>query len=418
MGRLHIAFFNRSFYPDTAATSQLLTELCEGLAEDFDCQVSVVAGAPLLPAASDGRRGPQRGILGRERHNKIEILRARGTRFSKKRFIGRFCNYVTYFLSACYAGLRLGRPDVVVALTDPPIIGLAAYLTSRRFRIPFVMSYRDIFPEVGRLLEDFRSKTVEGVLYRVNHFLVQKADRSVALGESMRRKLIEGKGADGSKVVIIPDWADCSEIAPGPKNNAFSVAHGFEDKFVVLHSGNIGLSQGLESVVQSAGRLAEFPDIRMVLIGEGVKKATLEGQVQKMGLQNVQFLPYQPKERLKESFASADVFVISLKRGMAGYIVPSKLYGILAAGRPYVAAVEEESDVVAVTKKYACGLLSEPEDPDDLAEKILTLYRDRELARRLGANARRAALDFDRPVQIRAYYDLLREVAGVGPTLS
>ncbi|MBI2881122.1 MAG: glycosyltransferase family 4 protein [Candidatus Tectomicrobia bacterium] len=413
MGRLHIAFFNRSFYPDTAATGQLLTELCEGLVGDFGCRVSVVAGVPLLPSTDDGTGPPARGLLRREWHRQIEILRASGTRFSKKRFIGRFSNYVTYFLSACYAGLRLDRPDVVVALTDPPIIGLAAYLASRRFGVPFVMSYRDIFPEVARLLEDFQSKMVEGVLQQVNRFLVRKADRSVALGETMRRRLIEGKGADGSKVVIIPDWADCSEIVPRPKRNPFSVAHGLSDRFVVLHSGNIGLSQGLESVVRSAVHLREFPDIQMVFVGEGVKKAELVELARTLDLRNVRFLPYQPKEGLTDSFGSADVFVVSLKPGMAGYIVPSKLYGILAAGRPYVAVVEPESEVAAITRKYDCGLLAESGDPRVLAGQILRIYRDRALAARLGDNARRAAFDFDRPVQVRAYYRLFCELAGV-----
>src|SRR3989442_3605559 len=182
---MHIAFFNRSFYPDTAATGQLLTELCEGLVQEHGCRVSVVAGVPLLPAIGNGTASARGNLVAREQYRGIEILRARGTRFSKQRFVGRFSNYVSYFLSACYAGLRLERPDVVVALTDPPIIGLAAYLTARRFGVPFVMSYRDIFPEVARLLEDFHSEAVYRVLNAVTCFLARKADRVAALGETM-----------------------------------------------------------------------------------------------------------------------------------------------------------------------------------------------------------------------------------------
>lgn len=407
---MHIAFFNRSFYPDTAATGQLLTELCEGLVQEHGCRVSVVAGVPLLPAAGNGDGPATRAMIARERHRGIEILRARGTRFSKRRFVGRFSNYVSYFLSACYAGLRLHRPDVVVALTDPPIIGLAAYLAARRFGVPFVMNYRDIFPEVARLLEDFQSEAVNRVLQRVNCFLARKADRVVALGETMRQRLIEGKGADAAKSLVIPDWADCSEITPGPRQNPFSVAQELTQSFVVMHSGNIGLSQGLETLVEAATYLSAFPEIQVVFIGEGVKKPALQQQVRALGLRNVRFLPYQPKERLVESFAAADVFVVSLKRGLAGYIVPSKLYGILAAGRPYVAAVEDACEVAAITRQYDCGLLAEPGDPKDLADKILTLYHDRPLAQRFGANARQAALAFDRPQQVRAYYELFRDL--------
>jgi glycosyltransferase involved in cell wall biosynthesis len=226
----------------------------------------------------------------------------------------------------------------------------------------------------------------------------------------MCRRLIDGKGADPAKTLIIPDWADCSEIVPGPKRNPFSLTHGLADKFVVMHSGNLGLSQELETVVQAAVHLGKFPKIEVVFVGEGVKKPILQEQAQTLGLQNVRFLPYQPKEGLTDSFASADVFVVSLRRGLAGYIVPSKLYGILAAGRPYIAAVDGECEAATIAARYDCGLSAAPGNPEDLAAKILTLYRDRALAQRLATNARQAALAFDRPLHVQAYYDLFREL--------
>src|SRR6185295_5200125 len=157
------------------------------------CRVSVVAGVPLLPSTETST---SRKMVSREVHNGVDIFRARGTRFSKQRFIGRATNYITYFLSACWAGLRLDKPDVVVALTDPPIIGLAAWLAGKRFRAPLVMSYRDLFPEVTVLLKNFHSDRIDGVLQRVNQFLCRKAVRVIALGETMKRRLIENKGSD------------------------------------------------------------------------------------------------------------------------------------------------------------------------------------------------------------------------------
>lgn len=399
---LHVAFFNRSFYPDTGATGQLLAELSEGLVRDYGCRVSVVAGAQ----GAGGMR-----LVTRERHRGVEIIRAHGTRLPKTRFTGRFANYVTYFLSACWAGLWLDRPDVVVALTDPPIIGLAAYLSARRFGAPFVMSYRDIFPEVARLLEDFRSETVFGVLNRVTRFLARKADRAVTLGETMRVRLIEEKGANPATTLVIPDWADCDEIIPARKDNAFARAHGLADKFVVMHAGNLGLSQELEVLLDAAARLRRYADLQVVFVGEGVKKPALRRQADAMRLENVRFLPYQPREHLRDVFAAADVFIVSLRRGLAGYIVPSKLYGILAAGRPYVAAVEATTEVAAITKQYDCGVLVEPGDAEALAGGIAALYENRELAARLGAHARRGSAAFDRRAQIRAYYDLFRNLS-------
>jgi glycosyltransferase involved in cell wall biosynthesis len=370
-----------------------------------------VTGVPLLSVNGTGDEGRGRRLVERQDYRGMTVLRARGTRFSKRRFSGRFSNYVSYFLSACYAGLKLERPDVVVALTDPPIIGLAAYLAARRLRAPLVMSYRDIFPEAARLLEDFHSETVNRALQAVNCFLVRRAERSIALGETMRKRLIEGKGAPPDRVVVIPDWADCQDIVPAPKQNAFAQAHGLAEKFIVMHSGNIGLSQGLEVLVDAAARLRSFPEIVIVFVGDGVKKVALEEQVRALRLHNVRFLPYAPKERLTESFASADVFIVSLKKGLSGIIVPSKLYGILAAGRPYVAAVEEDCEVTAITRQYECGVLATLGDPADLAEKILTLYHDRALAERLGRNARRAALQFDRGPQVEKYFTLFQQLA-------
>lgn len=407
---LRILFFNRSYYPDVGATGQLLTELTEDLARNYGCQISVVAGPALVGPAQGWSRGwPP---LRREYHRGIEILRAWGTTLRPRRFAGRVTNYITYFLSSCLAALYVRRADVVVSLTDPPIIGLAAFLTARWNRAPFVLVCQDVFPEVARLLQGFQSRTLNELLDRISRFLIQKADRIVAIGETMRERLVQEKGADKGKVRVIHNWADCSAISPGEKRNPFSLANELADKFVVMHSGNLGLSQGLEIILRTAACLTEFPRIQIVFVGDGVTKAVLEKQVQVQGLRNVRFLPYQPKESLKDSFASADVFVISLKQGLAGYIVPSKLYGILAAGRPYVACVEEACEVTTITRKYDCGLLAESDNPQDLADKILALYRDQSRTKLLGENARKAALAFDRPLGVSAYYKLFSELKG------
>jgi glycosyltransferase involved in cell wall biosynthesis len=369
-----------------------------------------VAGVPLI--TTDAAATVPSGVLRYEEHAGVHVLRASGTRFSKARFAGRVSNYVTYFLSACYAGLRLPQPDVVVALTDPPIIGLAGYLASRRFGVPFVMSYRDVFPEVATLLEDFQSDAVNWMLQEVNRFLVSRADSVIALGETMRERLISGKGADPARTIIIPDWADCDAIVPAPKRNPFSIEHGLADKFVVMHSGNLGLSQNLEAVVGAAAHLQDLTDLVMVFVGEGVKKPVLQRIAVARGLTNVRFLPYQPKSALVHSFAAADCFVVSLKRGISGYIVPSKLYGILAAGRPYVAAMERDSEAVLIAERHSCGLHAEPGDEKSLAAAVRALYSDSARVRLMGQRARQIGLTFDRKVGVAAYATLFRDLTG------
>ena len=156
----------------------------------------------------------------------------------------------------------------------------------------------------------------------------------------MASRLIEGKGADPKRITVISNWADTSAIVPSDKNNAFAVAHGLVDRFVVLHAGNIGMSQNLDVVIDAAERLRGRPEILMLFIGDGNRRPALEAMVAARGLANVRFLPFQPRDQLRWTYASSDLCLVSLKPGLAGYIVPSKLYPILAAGRPYVAAVE------------------------------------------------------------------------------
>ncbi|MCZ7626832.1 MAG: glycosyltransferase family 4 protein [Candidatus Methylomirabilis sp.] len=321
---MHIAFFNRSYYPDQGATGQLLTELAESLVRDYGCRVSVVAGRPLLPSRESRSGARWWRPVQWEHHNGVEIIRTGGTTFRPRTFAGRAANYVTYFLSACVAGLMISRPDIVVSLTDPPVIGLAALMTAGRAHAKFVFLCQDIFPEVAVLLEDFQSPTVNRLLERINRLLIRNADRVIVLGETMKARLITKKGADPGKVRVIHNWADCSAITPGDKQNPWSRATKLADRFVVMHSGNMGLSQNLDALLEAAGRLHSYTDIVMAMVGDGAKRKALEACARSQGLTNVRFLPYQPKARLTESFATADVFIISLKEGLAGCIVPSK----------------------------------------------------------------------------------------------
>ena len=397
---LRVCFFNRSYWPDTGATGQLLTELAEDLVAVHGMEVTVVTGYPLShddAAAHEVRNG-------------VRVCRARGTTLRAGRFIGRATNYLTYFFSALWIGLRLPRQDVTVSLTDPPIIGLAALAARPRRGMVFLC--QDIFPEVASLLDDFHSPLVNAVLDRINRILLTRAARTVALGETMARRLIDGKGADPGRVTVIHNWADTNAIVPLPKHNPFSQAHGLDQRFVVLHAGNIGLSQNLEVVIEAAALLRDRPDILVLFIGGGNRQPALEAAVAARGLDNVRFLPFQPREQLRWTYASSDVCLVSLKPGLAGYIVPSKLYPILAAGRPYLAAVDASSEVAVLTEQHGCGVLVPPGDAVQLAAQIRRLADDRAQLDAMGHRAREAALLFTRDRQVALHAQVLREVGG------
>ena len=402
---MHICFYNRSYWPDQAATGQLLTELAEDLVARHGCDVSVVAGraihGPDAPSTSGAR-----GLVGREIRNGVAIFRARGTRFWPGRFAGRAANYLSYFASANVAALSVKQPDVVVSLTDPPIVGLAGLWAARRTGARFVFLCEDVFPEVATLLEDFRSSSVNRALDRVSRHLLRQSDAIVVLGDRMRRRLVEEKGADPGRIEIIHNWADCEAITPGNRDNPFSREHGLTDRFVVMHSGNVGYSQELGSLIGAARLLAHKEKLVIAIVGDGSKRRELEAETNRLGLTNVRFFPYQPKAKLAESFATADVFLVCLKAGIEGYIVPSKLYGILAAGRPYIAAVDASCEAAAIASEYQCGVIAPPGNPDALASAIADLYDHPERTKSMGDNARRAAWRFDRRVAVGRYHEL------------
>ena len=414
---MNICFFNRSYWPDQAATGQLLTELAQDLVAGYGCTVSVVAGRA-LHASHERSSGASRDggwfrPVSHEEHEGVRILRANGTRLSRRKFIGRATNYMTYFASALAASRSIGPQDIVVSLTDPPILGLAALRAARRAGARFVFLCEDIFPEVALLLEDFHNTTVNNALDRINRRLVREADAVVALGERMKRRLVEEKGAPAERVHVIHNWADCDAITPGPKDNAFARMHGLHDKFVLMHSGNVGLSQNLDLLIDAADRLRSRDRLVIAIVGDGARRRTLEAAAGARGLTNVRFFPYQPKELLHESFAAADAFLVSLKPGLEGYIVPSKLYGILAAGRPFVAAVDPSCEVAAIATEHDCGVVAPPGDPERLVSAIAGFCDDTARAREMGENARRASWRYDRRAAVRAYHDLFVRLARV-----
>jgi glycosyltransferase involved in cell wall biosynthesis len=406
---MKICFFNRSYWPDQAATGQLLTELAEDLVARHGCEVSVVAGRAL-----HGREHGHAGIrpVTKEERQGVRILRANGTALPRQRFVGRVSNYLTYFASACAATWMLGPQDIVVSLTDPPILGLAALRAARRAGARFVFLCEDVFPEVAVLLEDFRNETVNRMLDRINRYLLREADAIVALGDRMKQRLVEEKGADPARIHVIHNWADCQAITPKSKDNAFARAHGLTDRFVLMHSGNVGLSQNLDLLIEAAARLTSRERLVVAIVGDGARRRTLEEMAQARGLTNVRFFPYQPKEQLDDSFATADAFLVSLKPGLEGYIVPSKVYGILASGRPFVAAVDPTCEAAAIVREHHCGTIAPPGEPDALAASIAALCDDPAGARAMGENARRAAWHFDRRVAVQAYHELFANLGG------
>lgn len=401
---MRLLFFNRSFHPDIEATGQLLTELCQDLSRDHE--VVVIAGRG-YNTARFGSWLPVR----REQLNKIRVLRAYNPRLNKKQFLGRAVNLLSYYCFGFLAGSFASRPDVVVVETDPPVLGLVGMFYARLYHAKFVFYIQDLYPDVGVALGKLRNPWLIKLLEVCTQWTLRSADRIVVLGEDMAAR-VKAKGCrHGSRIRVIPNWVDTTKVRPLTRLNPFRQRHQLEGKFVVMFSGNLGLSQDLERVITIAANLANHGRIQFVFIGEGAAKAGLMNQAVALQLANVRFLPYEPKERLSESLSAADVHLVTLKREVAGLIVPSKVYGIMAAGRPFIAAVEEHTHIAEVIQQHACGIRVDPESTEQLRAAILRVAGNPDVLEQMGQRGREAAVRcFDRQVSVGKFRALLAEI--------
>ena len=396
---MRLLFLNRSFWPDHEATGQLLTELCSDLAAEHE--VAVVAG-PSSHAQTSGR-----GLLRQDGINGVRITRTWGTTLPKRHLAGRLSNLASYYCLASLAALRMPKPDVVIAETDPPLLGLLGAALKARWHCRFIYYCQDLYPDVALATGGLRNPALLRLLSAANRLAYARADAIVALGRDMRARLLNN-GVQAEKVTIVNNWADCRTMR-APADNAFR--RQFGDQFVVMYSGNIGLSQGFETILAAADRLRDDPRVLFVLIGDGALKPEVETRAHKLQLRNVRLLPYQPKERLAESLAAADLHLVPLRRGVYGCLVPSKVYGILAVGRPFVAMMEEQAEAAMIAREYSAGYVTPPDDAEALAAVIRRARQEPGELARMGERGRKAAeAHFDRRTSVRKFAALLRNV--------
>jgi colanic acid biosynthesis glycosyl transferase WcaI len=358
VGRPRLLVLNQYYWPGVEATAHLLTELCEALAEDYE--VEVVTG--VLHGHEDEPHETEK--------NGVRIVRVTSTSYERTVLVHRAANYFSYLASALAHALKAPPPDLVLCMTDPPIVGDLGVIVGRRFGIPVLVISQDVFPEIATELGRVRNPAVVGVLRRLVGAYLRRADRIVAIGETMRERL-EAKGASPDRLRVIPNWVDTAAITPQPRDNAWAERHGLASRFVVMHSGNVGHAQDLDSLVRSATFLRDLDDLRIVIAGFGARHAQMVALARRLEVETaVRFLPYQRRERLPHSLASADVHVVGLAKGLAGYVVPSRLYGILSAARPVIAAADEESETARLVSEIGCGLVIPPGRPELLARTI------------------------------------------------
>jgi colanic acid biosynthesis glycosyl transferase WcaI len=316
--------------------------------------------------------------------------------------------YAGFSALAAWMGGRGEPVDGVLALSPPLSLPLAGLSIARRRKGSFVFNVQDIYPDVAVELGVLKNARLVDIAQRIERFCYDKADAVTVLSDDLRAN-VEAKTSRPDKIRVIPNFVDTEWIRPADKENSYRRDFGLEGKLVVMYAGNVGLSQSLELVIEAASALAYDDDLRFVINGQGAQRESLERRAR--GLSNIQFVDTQPAERLPEILAAADIHLVTLKRGLARSSVPSKIYSILAAGRPLVASVDEGSEVARTVERAGAGVSIPPEDTEAFTKAIRALVDSPSELNRMGADGRRFVESWASPAAVaKAYEELLEEL--------
>lgn len=371
---MKIIFVNRYFYPDHSATSQMLSDLAFGIA-DKGIEVHIITSRQQYndPAAE---LPPFQNV------NNVNVQRVATTRFGRNATLGRMIDYLSFYSSATWALLRkTDHSTLVITKTDPPLISIAAAIVCKLRNGRLINWLQDLFPEVAIALRVPGTNGVLGrLLTRLRNWSLQKAVCNVVIGDNMRDKLLEIGVAD-KKIVVIHNWADGDAIQPTPKEcNPLREKWSLQRKFVIGYSGNLGRAHEFETILDAIKKLQYKTDITLLIIGAGAQAEEVKSACIENNLTNVQFRPYQPRERLSLSLSVADVHLVILKPELEGLIVPSKYYGIIAADRPVIFIGSPDGEITRMIQANKNGSQINIGDSDRLAELIIDIQTQPENA--------------------------------------
>ncbi|NVM20302.1 MAG: glycosyltransferase family 4 protein [Desulfobacterales bacterium] len=324
----------------------------------------------------------------------------------------RALNFISFNISCIIAGIFMtGKKDLIFAPSSPPLTnGICAHIIGCFKKIPFIYNVQDVYPDMAVKLGILNNKGIIRILRVVEDFVYKKAKRVLVISEAMKRNLLK-KTVEEDKIKIISNFIDTDSIKPMAKENEFSLNFGLNSKFVVMYAGNIGLPHGLEFVVEAAEILAKHKNIVFAFVSRGEYKDEMMGLCKSKGLKNVVFSPQQPEYSVPQIWASADVSLVTSRKGLSTDSVPSKTFAIMASGRPIIAMIDEGSEVWNLVEKAQCGICVVPERPDLLADAILRLCSGEADRKDMGENGRRFVVkNFSRSVTSQKYEELLLNV--------
>jgi len=399
---VRILLLNLYFPPDSSATAKMIESVVDALSLAHG--VTVLCGRPSYdPTERRPWRPYQTEIAGRAR-----IIRVGSTAFPRFEMKKRVLNYLSYVALAIPRGL-LVPCDAIVAMTDPPFQGIVGAVVAMLKRKPYVYNIRDMYPDMavgGSLVRPGRLATIWEKLHR---WALRRATRVIVLGEDMRARII-GKGVEPARVLIVRDGTEIvppNTPLPAPDSEVVRAIRG-SFSFVLVHAGNLGFYGAWNSLV-SAARLLANDGVGLVFVGDGAQRSEIEAAAAGSG--NIRFLEFFPASKIPSVLAAADAHVITVKRGLEGVVVPSKMYGILAAGKPIVAVAPKETDAVSLGIRRGFAVAADPDRAAEVVSAVRGLVSDPHKLKTMGQAARAAAPDYDRVKELQKFVEIIDHLA-------
>jgi glycosyltransferase involved in cell wall biosynthesis len=395
---VRILLLNLYFPPDSSATAKMMQSVVDALS--IAHSVTVLCGRPSYdPTERRPWRPYQTEIAGQAR-----IIRVGSTAFPRFEMKKRVLNYLSYVALAIPRGL-LVPCDAIVAMTDPPFQGIVGAVVAMLKRKPYVYNIRDMYPDMavgGSLVRPGRLATIWEKLHR---WALRRATRVIVLGEDMRARII-GKGVEPARVLIVRDGTEIlppNTPLPAPDSEVVSAIRG-SFSFVLVHAGNLGFYGAWNSLV-TAARLLANEGVGLVFVGGGAQRSEIEAAAAGSG--NIRFLEFFPASKIPSVLAAADAHVITVKRGLEGVVVPSKMYGILAAGKPIVAVAPKETDAVSLGIRRGFAVAADPDRVAEVVSAVRALVSNPNKLKTMGEAARAAAPDYDRVKELQKFVEII-----------
>jgi colanic acid biosynthesis glycosyl transferase WcaI len=405
-----VLVFTPQYSPDNGPSVPIYTALCEDL-QKMGCEVTVITAFP-HNAGGEAFFQDKTGLFQEDKINNVRIFRTYVYKVSKSALWRRLLYHASYNIFSTLAALRVRKPDIVLA--DAPTLwsGLPLLVKAILQRVPYIYIVHDIYPDVLQRLAILTDPRMIHGIESIEHFFYTRSAQISVLSDGFKENLLR-KGVPAAKITVIPACVDVEFLQPLPKENELLERWGLSGKFVILYAGNIGLSQGLETILEAAELLIPYQDIVFVLVGEGATKPALQELADKNRLANVKFFPFRPRQEVPLVYALADICLVSLKRDIVVESVPSKTYTIMASGRPIIAMVAGNTEVSHLLDEAKCGICVEPENPEILVEAILKLYEKNELRSEMGRYGRAFVVEhYARQVASKKYWALIQTYAG------